>query len=59
MGRMACESGRAITWDEALNSQRQLAPDLDQLRSLDDPAPVMPDAQGRYPIAMPGQTEVL
>jgi myo-inositol 2-dehydrogenase / D-chiro-inositol 1-dehydrogenase len=59
MGRMACECGRAITWEEAWKSERELAPGLEQLASLDDPAPVMPDAEGRYPVAMPGQTEVL
>jgi hypothetical protein len=58
MGRMACESGRLITWDEAFNSNIELAPNLDQL-TAEGPAPVMPDAQGRYPIAMPGITKVV
>jgi predicted dehydrogenase len=58
MGRMACESGTVITWDEALNSTRELAPGLENL-TLDSDAPVMPDAGGKYPIAMPGQTPVL
>jgi myo-inositol 2-dehydrogenase / D-chiro-inositol 1-dehydrogenase len=58
MGRMACESGRMITWDEALNSDLELAPGLENL-TLDSPAPVMPDAKGQYPIAMPGQTKAL
>ncbi|MCX8157750.1 MAG: Gfo/Idh/MocA family oxidoreductase [Verrucomicrobiae bacterium] len=58
MGRMACESGALITWDAALNSNLSLAPNLETL-TMDGPAPVMPDAQGRYPIAMPGETQVL
>jgi hypothetical protein len=58
MGRMACESGKLITWDEALASDLELAPGLDDLRD-DSPAPVMPDEHGRYPIAMPGTTRVL
>ncbi|MGA4577232.1 Gfo/Idh/MocA family protein [Limisphaera sp. VF-2] len=58
MGRMACESGQRITWEEAMASTRELAPGLDQLRDEDDP-PVKADPQGRYPIAMPGSTEVL
>jgi len=58
MGRMACESGRVIKWDEAMASNLELAPNLENLR-WDGPAPVMPDKDGRYPIAMPGQTEVL
>jgi predicted dehydrogenase len=54
MGRMACESGQLITWDEALASNVELAPGLEQITSLDSPAPVTPDADGRYPVAMPG-----
>ncbi len=58
MGRMACECGRQLTWDEALASNVELAPGLDKL-TWDSDAPVMPDASGHYPIAMPGQTQVL
>lgn len=53
MGRMACESGRLITWDEALASNVELAPGLDQISSLDAPPPVAPDPHGHYPIATP------
>jgi hypothetical protein len=59
MGRMACESGKLITWEDALNSDLELAPGLEQIASLDAPAPVMPDAQGHYPIGMPGTTRVI
>lgn len=59
MGRMACESGRLLTWEEALNSNLELAPGLEQITSLDAPAPVMPDAKGNYPVAMPGTTRVV
>ena len=59
MGRMACESGQTVTFDAALNSDLELAPGLDQLTSLEDPAPVQPDAAGHYPIAMPGQTRAV
>ena len=31
MGRMACESGKKVTWDEALASNIELAPGLDEL----------------------------
>lgn len=58
LGRMAIESGARITWEEAMASNLELATDLDRL-TLDGPAPVQPDAQGRYPIAMPGTTPVL
>jgi len=55
MGRMACESGKMITWDEAMASNRELAPGLEDY-TWDSNPPVMPDANGQYPIAMPGQT---
>lgn len=58
MGRMACESGQLITWDDAFNSNVELAPGLDNLK-WDGNAPVMPDKDGKYPIAMPGRTKVL
>ncbi len=58
LGRMAAESGKEITWDEALASNLELAPGLEKFTMDSDP-PVMPDAQGRYPVAMPGLTKVL
>jgi len=58
LGRMAAESGQEITWNQALASDRVLAPGLETFTMNTDP-PVMPDAQRRYPIAMPGRTKVL
>lgn len=58
MGRMACESGKRITVDEALASNVELAPGLEQIESLDSTAPVIPDKNGHYPIATPGVTQV-
>jgi predicted dehydrogenase len=58
LGRMACESGKEIAWDEAINSNLVLAPGLENL-TMDSPAPVMPDAQGKFPVAVPGFTKVL
>ena len=55
MGRMACESGKMITWDEAFASKIELAPGLDNY-TWDSNPPAMPDANGHYSIAMPGQT---
>jgi predicted dehydrogenase len=57
MGRMAVESGKMITWDEALASNHELAPGLEHY-TLDSKPPVEPDASGQYPVAMPGQTSV-
>jgi predicted dehydrogenase len=59
MGRMACESGQVITLEEALASESQLAPGLDQITSFDAAAPVQADSAGAYPIAMPGRTKVI
>ena len=58
LGRMAAESGRMITWEEALASNLKLAPGLDQY-TMDSEPPVKPDAQGDYPVAKPGLTKVL
>ena len=58
LGRMAAESGKMITWDEAMASKLELAPGLDQY-TMESQPPVMPDAHGRYPIAMPGTTRAL
>ncbi|MFQ6130419.1 MAG: Gfo/Idh/MocA family protein [Armatimonadota bacterium] len=56
LGRMAAESGQEVTWEEALASDLVLAPGLDDF-TMDSDAPVMPDAEGRYPVAMPGVTK--
>jgi len=56
MGRMACESGKLVTWDEAFESKLELAPGLDRYTWDSNPA-AMPDASGKYPVAMPGQTQ--
>jgi predicted dehydrogenase len=58
LGRMAAESGKEIKWDEALASNLELAPGLDKL-TWDGPAPILPDKDGKYPVAMPGITKVL
>lgn len=60
LGRMAIESGRWLTWDEAFQSDLELAPGLESLTlESDPPASARPDAQGRYPLAVPGQTKAL
>ena len=59
MGRMAAESGLVISYDEALASNLELAPRLEQITSLDAPPPVAPDSAGRYPVPKPGRTKVL
>ena len=53
LGRMAAETGQTISWKDALASDVVLAPELEHC-TLESEAPVMPDADGKYPIAMPG-----
>jgi myo-inositol 2-dehydrogenase / D-chiro-inositol 1-dehydrogenase len=58
LGRMAAESGQEITWDQALASELVLAPGIENY-TMDSAPPIVPDANGQYPVAMPGQTKVL
>jgi predicted dehydrogenase len=53
MGRMAAHTGQEITYDAMLNCEHEFAPGLDKLTS-DSPAPLQPDANGRYPVPQPG-----
>jgi predicted dehydrogenase len=56
LGRMCTYSGKAITWEEAINSTKSVMPEK---FAWDAPPPTLPDAQGHYPIPMPGRTRVL
>jgi predicted dehydrogenase len=56
LGRMATHSGKKITWDEALQSDRVLAPASYEWNA--DP-PVLPGPDGKYPQPIPGKTKVL
>jgi len=55
---MAAESGQRVMWDEAMASNLELAPGLEHY-TMDTKPPVVPDAKGAYPVAMPGTTRVL
>ena len=60
LGRMCTYSGQEITWEQALNSKRVLAPGDDLSALTFDTVPKSaPDADGLYPIPMPGQYEVI
>ena len=54
MGRMATYSGKVITWDQALNSDLQLMPEMMTWGST---PPTLPDSKGRYKIPVPGKTK--
>jgi predicted dehydrogenase len=56
LGRMVTHSGQRITWDEAFHSNRVLAPER---YAWDADPPVLPGPDGKYPVPIPGMTEVL
>ena len=56
MGRMATYGGKPVLWDDALNSQLDLSP---KRYAWDAEPPVMPNADGFYPVAVPGITRAV
>ena len=54
MGRAAVHMGKIVTWDEVMASNFQFCPNIDNLTE-DSPPPVKEDAQGRYPVPVPGK----
>ena len=53
MGRMAAHTGQEITYDQMLNCEHQMAPNVKEL-TLDGDSPLLADANGFYPIPEPG-----
>jgi predicted dehydrogenase len=53
MGRMAAHTGQEITYEQMLNCPHEMAPGLDKA-TADGPAPLVADANGRYPVPQPG-----
>jgi hypothetical protein len=53
MGRMAAHTGQLITLDDLMECEHEFAPDVDKL-TLESDAPLRADADGKYPIPMPG-----
>ncbi len=58
LGQIACYSGKATTWDEALNSDLRYGPPPD-VANFDMDPPTLPDATGNYPLPKPGVTKLL
>ncbi len=56
LGRLCTYSGQSIGYEEALNSNVNLFPDS---LAWDAMPKVIPDAEGRYPVAIPGKTKVI
>ena len=55
---MAAESGKLITWEQAMASDFQFCDYLDDL-SYDSPAPVQPDENGYFPAPVAGNWKEL
>jgi len=53
MGRMAAHTGQEITYEQMLNSPHELAPGVADFTEK-GPAPVMPNADGKYAVPTPG-----
>ncbi|MBF9255485.1 Gfo/Idh/MocA family oxidoreductase [Pontibacter sp. 172403-2] len=56
LGRYATYSGHQVKWDEALNSNISLMPET---FAWDAKPKVLPNADGFYPVAIPGKTKVI
>lgn len=54
LGRMATYSGQVVEWDKAINSGLDLHPKSYDFASA---PPILPDANGLYPFAIPGVTK--
>jgi predicted dehydrogenase len=53
MGRRAAHTGRKVTLKEMLESDHMFAPGVETM-TMDGPAPLLADANGRYPVPQPG-----
>ncbi len=58
LGRMATYGGKPLSYAEALQSELSTWPAAGELSWTTEP-PTAPDAEGRYPIPMPGRTRVV
>jgi hypothetical protein len=56
LGRMCTYSGKELTWEEALASDVELRPTE---YAWNGTPPTVPDANGVYPVAVPGVTKVV
>ena len=55
-GRMATYSGQVLNWDKILNSGINIMPKEFAWNAM---PPILPDADGYYPIAVPGKTKYI
>jgi predicted dehydrogenase len=55
MGRMSAHTGQIVTREQILKDGQDMAPDADKMTSMDSPAPVAADKDGKYPVPEPGR----
>ncbi len=55
MGRKAAHTGKEIRYEDMLNDDMEYAPGIDKW-TMDSPPPIIADADGKYPVPMPGKT---
>jgi predicted dehydrogenase len=53
MGRFSAHTGQEVTYDEFLAHDHEYSPNTDKF-TMDSPPPLPSDAEGKYPIPMPG-----
>lgn len=58
MGRAAAHTGQTVTWDQVTGSKFQFCDYLDRL-DYDSPPPVKADADGQFPVPIPGKWKEL
>jgi len=51
---LAAHTGQIVTCEEALNHEHEMAPNIGDLQL--GPGPLPSDANGKYPVPMPGIT---
>jgi predicted dehydrogenase len=56
LGQMVCYTGQQMTWDQALNSTWRAGPET---VDWDMEPPAKPDADGLYPVPIPGITKLV
>jgi len=54
LGRLATYTGQVVDWDKAINSGLNIMPAVYDFNAQ---PPVLPDAAGNYPVAVPGVTK--
>jgi len=58
MGQITCYTGKEVTWDQISKSDFSYFPKPEDCRD-DMPPPVKPEANGSYPVMVPGKTQLI